>query len=364
MLNRTSRALAALMLPATLAATLAGATRAHAYDGYHLQSVLNVPSKGLAWDYVTMDAATGRVFVGHRKEGLQVFDMNAGKMIATLDKTEGSNAATLMAEFDLGVSNNDNGTLTPFKLSTLAISAPIKLGEEVDTSHYDGFTKRLLVNMAATGDGSDVIVLEAPTLKVLGKIRLPSTKLEGGVADGKGMFYLAARDRNTVFTIDPVAMKVTAERKIEGCEQANSVDMDTANNRIFVACRGKANAVAPVLAVMDAASGKVVFTGEIGRGNDGLVYDGAARRIITMNGVDAAMVVFEQVDADHYKMVEALGTRPGARSFGYDPKTRRVYTAVAEGAADASKRILTSVSPFYANTFTPDTFAVLTYAPK
>ena len=45
------------------------------------------------------------------------------------------------------------------------------------------------------------------------------------------------------------------------------------------------------------------------------------------------------------------------------PKTRKVYTATAEGVADASKRILTSVSPFYANTFTPDTFAVLTYAP-
>jgi len=95
-----------------------------------------------------------------------------------------------------------------------------------------------------------------------------------------------------------------------------------------------------------------------------VAFDAAAHRVITMNGVDAVMVVFEQVDADHYTMTEAVGTRPGARSFGYDPKTRKVYTATAEGIADASKRILTSVSPFYANTFTPDTFAVLTYAPS
>ncbi len=359
MLNRTGMALAALVLPGVLAA----APAALAYDGYHLQSILNVPSKGGAWDYITSDAPTGRVFVGHRKEGLQVFDMNTGKMVGTIDKSEGSNAATLMPEFDLGVSNNDNGTLTPFKLSNLAISTPIKLGEEIDTSHYDAFNKRLMVNLAAAGDGSEVLILEVPSLKTLGRIKLPSTKLEGGVADGKGAFYLVARDRNTMFTIDPIAMKVTAERKIEGCEQANSVDMDTANNRVLVGCRGKNNAVAPVLAVVDAASGKTVFTGEIGRGNDGLVFDGAAKRVITMNGVDANMVVFEQIDPDHYKMVEAVGTRPGARSFGYDPKTRKVYTAVAEGAADASKRIVTSVSPFYANTFTPDTFVVLTYAP-
>ena len=357
---RTSLVLAAIGLPCALAC----APSAMAYDGYHLQSVLNVPSKGGAWDYVTMDPASGHVFVGHRKEGLQVFDMSAGKMLATIDKSEGSNAATLMTEFDLGVSNNDNGTLTPFKLSTLAISAPVKLGEEIDTSHYDAFSKRLLVNMAAVGDSSDVMILEVPSLKVLGSIKLPSTKLEGGVANGKGTYYLAARDRNSLFTIDTATMKMTAERKVEGCEQANSVDMDTTANRVFVTCRGKANAVAPVLAVVDAASGKTVFTGEIGRGNDGVAYDAAAKRVITMNGVDAVMVVFEQTDADHYKMIEAVGTRPSARSFGYDPKTRRVYTAVAEGAADNSKNINTTVAPFYANTFTPDTFAVLTYAPS
>jgi len=45
-----------------------------------------------------------------------------------------------------------------------------------------------------------------------------------------------------------------------------------------------------------------------------------------------------------------------------DPKTKRLHAVGGEGSADASKKILTSVSPFYANTFFSDTFTVLPFA--
>ncbi len=348
---------------ASLACSLACSSVAIARDGYHLESVINLPSKGSSWDYVSIDAAKGYLYIGHRKENLQIVDLKTQKLVAAMDKTESSNGATLMSDLDMGVSNNSNGTLTPFVISTLKAGEPIKLGEEVDTSHYDALTKRLFVNMAGTKDASDVVVIQAPSMKEVGRISVPSGKLEHAVPDGKGNLYLAARDKSVVFTIDTKAMKVTAERKIEGCEQANSIDMDIANNRLFIACRGK-GANPPVLAVMDNETGKVVFKGEIGGGNDGVVYDAAAKRIITLDGLSAVMVVFEQVDKDNYKMVEAVGTRPGLRSLGYDPKTRKIYSVTAEGIADASKKIATTVGPFYPNTFTPNTFVVLTYAPQ
>jgi hypothetical protein len=345
------------------ATALAFTVSALAFDGYRLESVINVESKGSSWDYVTYDAVKNHLYVGHRKEGLRVFDMTAKTQLKVVDQTLGSNSATLMPEFDLGVSNNEDGTITAFKMSTFEATAPVKIGKEVDTSHYDTFSKRLFVNMAGEGAASDLIVIDVPSLKVAGTMKMPSGKLEHAVADGKGNLYLAARDTNVVFTIDTKAMKVTAERKAEGCEQANSIDIDTANGKLFIACRGK-GAVPPMLAVMDIESGKTVFKGEIGGGNDGVIYDAASKRIITLNGVSANMVIFEQVDANTYKMTEALGTRPGARSIGYDSKTRKVHTVTAEGSADGAKKILTSVSPFYANTFFPNTFVVLTYAPK
>ena len=76
------------------------------------------------------------------------------------------------------------------------------------------------------------------------------------------------------------------------------------------------------------------------------------------------LVVFQQYGPDTYKPVEALGTRPGARTIAFDEKTRKLYTLVAEGSADFDKKINTGVGPFYPNTYFPDTLQVLTYGRK
>jgi hypothetical protein len=136
---------------ALIAATALATAPALAFDGWHLESATTIEGKGSAWDYLTLDAGSNRLFIGHRKEGLQVFDLAAKRLVKTVDNTmtQSSNGATLMPEFDLGISNNEDGTVTPFKLSTLEASAPIKLGEELDTSHYDPATKRIIVTTRA-----------------------------------------------------------------------------------------------------------------------------------------------------------------------------------------------------------------------
>ena len=117
-----------------------------------------------------------------------------------------------------------------------------------------------------------------------------------------------------------------------------------------------------MLAVLDAQSGKVVTTMPIGRGNDGIVFDSSTRQVYTSNGVDANLVIYAQVDPNNYKLVEAVTTRPYARTMALDPKTKKVYTVTAEGVADPAKKINTGVTAFYPNTYYDNTFTVLTYA--
>ena len=353
-----------MMLSATILAAgigLAGAPAA-AFDGWHLESATTIEGKGSAWDYLTFDAATNRLFIGHRKEGLQVFDVVAKRLIATVATTAeaSSNGAVLIPEFDLGVSNNENGTLTPFKLSTLAALPPIKLGEELDTSHYDPATKRIIVNMAPGSDGTELIVLEAPSLRQVGTVKVATKKPEHGEADGKGLFFMAARDNERVYRIDMRTLQVTGEWPTPGCGQTNSLALDAANKRLMLGCRGNAQ-VKPSFAVMDAENGKIIFTAEVGGGNDGVIYDAELRRIFLTNGVNAVMHVFEQASADSYRPVEALGTHAGVRSLAIDPKTKKIYAVTAEGSADFAKRVTTSVSPWYANSFFANSFKVLVY---
>jgi hypothetical protein len=119
-----------------------------------------------------------------------------------------------------------------------------------------------------------------------------------------------------------------------------------------------------VLAVLASDSGQVVTAQPIGHGNDGVVYDGTAHKVYTSNGVDANLVIYDQVNADTYKLSEAATTRPYARTMALDPGTKKIYMVTAEGTVDPARKINKAVAPFYPNRYFPDTFTVLTYSQR
>ena len=109
---------------------------ARAFDGWHLESATVIEGKALGWDYVAYDAGTRHVFIGHRKEALQVFDPVAGKVVKVIDGTpaDSSNGATLMPELDLGLLERRRRRSRPSR-SRRWRPIPVKLAEELDTSH-------------------------------------------------------------------------------------------------------------------------------------------------------------------------------------------------------------------------------------
>ncbi len=340
-----------------LAGLAAFGAAAQAQPFYHLDSAVTLTGAAPEWDYVTLDPARGYLFIGRRADGVTVFDVNAQKVVRNIDKSEDANAAVLVPEFDRGYTINGDGTTTAFQLSTLKSIDRIKIGEDADSAFYDPATKQLAFTM---GDSRKIAFVDAKTGKILGELPMDSKKLDGTVPDGEGNLFMALRDRNLVVKIDAAQRKVTGQWNTAPCEEPTAVAFDKANKRIFVGCRGKN----PVLAVLDSDSGKLITTLEIGHGNDGVIYDGATRKIYTSNGVDANLVIYDQVAPDTYKLAEATTTRPYARTMALDPKTKKLYLVTAEGTADPAKKINRAVAPFYPNRYFPDTFTVLTYSPK
>lgn len=325
---------------------------------HRLESAVTLKSAKPDWDYVTLDPARGYLFIGRRGEGVVVYNVKTKKVVKTLDRSDDANAVALVPEFDRGYSTNGDGSSTVFQLSTLKTIDRIKLGgDDADSAFYEPVTKQLAFTL---GDAKKIVFVDAKTAKVAGELAMESKKLDGTVPDGQGNLFMALRDRNAVVKIDVANRKVLEEWKTAPCEQPTGLDYDAKEKRIFVGCRG----AKPVLAVMDAESGKVISTAEIGRGNDGVIYDPETRKIYTSNGVDANLVIYDQVDANTYKLAEAATTRPYARTMALDPKTKKVYLVTAEGTADPSQKINKAVAPFYPNRYFPDTFTVLTFAPR
>ncbi|WP_175782644.1 YncE family protein [Burkholderia anthina] len=353
-----------LLISATVTAVaLALSSSAFAFDGWHQQRATVIPGKASGWDYVSVDAARHHVFLGHREEGLQVFDPTLGKVIKVIGNTatNHSDGAVLIPEFDVGISNNEDGTITPFRLSTLEAKPPIKVGDDLDTSHYDPVSKRLVLNMGAQADGTEIVMLDMPSLKEAGRIKVASKKVEGADSDGKAFFFLAAQDIDKVYKIDSRAGKIVATYDTaSACGRPTAIAVNGADERVYVSCRGR-DTVKPSLVVLNGENGKIVYRADIGAGNDSIIYDAGLKRIFTANGVSANLNVFEVDGPDSYKLLETLGTRAGMRTMAMDTKTHVIYGVAAEGSADTAKPISTVVSPFYANTFFPNTYTVMAF---
>ncbi len=331
------------------------ASRAGAQPFYRLESAVTMKSAAPSWDYVRFEPARAYLFIGRRADGLTVYDTKGGKIVCTIENSIGANAATLVPEFDRGYTVNGDGSTTVFRLSTLQTLGRVELGDAADNAFYEPVSKQLAFTL---GDSQEVVFVAAPTGAVVGRLKTASHNLDGAAADGKGALFVAQRDRNSVVRLDVGRRAITAEWPVKGAEEPTGLAFDPATRRIFVGCRGRQ----PVLAVLDADTGRVVTTVEIGRGNDGVIFDSETRKIYTSNGVDGNLVIYDQLDADTYRLSEATTTRPYARTMALEPKSKKVFLVTAEGTVDPAKKVNRGPAPFYPNVYFPDTFVLLTYS--
>jgi hypothetical protein len=344
----------ALGLLLALAGTAAWSFTCHAASFYKLQSAVRLPGKSPAWDYLTFDPGRSYLFIGRRQAGVTVYDVQTHKIVTTIADSKDANRAILVPGLGRGFSVNEDGSTTIFDLGSLKTIRRIRFGHNADSGSYDPVTGQILFTM---GGSREIVFLDARSGRVTARLPMHSSKIEASAPDGHGNVFVAERDRNAVVRVDARTHKVTATWPTVSCTQPTGLAYDAKDRRIFVGCRGDK----PVLAVLDAVSGKTVATLAIGRGNDGVVYAPRERRIYASNGVDGNLVMIDQVDADTYRLDQAVTTRPMARTMAYDAGRDHIYLVTAQGAVDPARKVDRAVAPFYPNTYFDNTFVVLTY---
>lgn len=354
-MQRTSLTLRLLVLPLALTAPAMHALAAQQPSYFRLESAVTLPGAAPSWDYLTLDTAHARLFIGRRALGVTVYDLAGARVLRQIARSDDANATTLVPSVDRGYTTNEDGTTTVFSLTTLETIDRIKFGADADAAVFEPRSGQVAFMM---GDSKAITFLDARTGGITGTLAMPSVKLDGAAVDDEGGIFVAQRDRNSVARVDAAHRRLTGEWKTTGCEQPTGLDIDRVRHRLFIGCRG----AHPVLAVMDSRSGRIVATHTIGRGNDAVVYDAVHHQVLTSNGVDANVVTFDQKTPDRYTLAEAFTTRPYARTMAFDPRTRKIYLVTAEGAVDASKKVKTDVAPFYPNIYFDDTFTLLTYS--
>jgi DNA-binding beta-propeller fold protein YncE len=324
---------------------------------YRLESAVTLKGTACDCSYVAFDPARGYLLIGRRAVGVSVFDVHAQKVVWKLDLCADANAVTLVPEFDRGYTTNSDGTTTVFRLSTFRSIARIQFGTDADSASYEPVTGQLAFTM---GGSRKIVFVDARTARPIGELKMDSSKLDDAVPDGEGRLFVTLRDRCCVAVIDAANHRLDGLWPIAPGEEPTRIAFDGSAKRLFVGCRGEH----PVLAVLDAGSGRLITTLEIGQGNAAVAYDAATRRIYTCNEVAANLVIYDQVDADNYQLAEVTPTRQHVRATALDPVTKKVYLVAEERPIDRTGRIDTAGATPYPGSRLADTFTVLTYAPK
>ncbi len=267
-------------------------------------------------DYVTVESATGRVFVS-RSTHMMVVDGATGKVVGDIPDTPGVHGAGLVTKIGRGfTTNSGDQTVTMFDLKTLAPIKKIKIGPGLDGIMYDeADNKIILTNHSRPGT---LTAIDPDSGDVVATVELEDNAPEGAAADGKGHIFVNNEGKSTIQVIDVKTWKATASWSLAPCDGPTGIAYDGATNRVFSGC-------SKTSVVVDASSGKVVATIANGTRVDALGWDPSEKLIYIPNGGEGNVTVVHQDAADKYSVVATVATFAGAKTITVDPKTHRAY---------------------------------------
>jgi YVTN family beta-propeller protein len=315
--HSTARSFARILFTAALLCSLFTVPVAvHAESQYKILDQWKLADTG-GWDYLLVDSAAHRIYIT-RGDHVDAVDATTGKLLGTISGLHGTHGVALNPDGKVGyISDGGGNAVVVFDRSNFSTLATIPAGTNPDCIIYEPATSTV---WAFNGRSNNVTVIDAASQKVVATIPLTG-KPEFAVADGKGNVYDNLEDKSEIVRIDARERKITATWPA-GCDSPSGLAFDAAGNRLFPVCDGKK------MSVIDAGSGKLLATAQIGDGPDAAGWSASHKLAFASCGEGVLSVV--DASGSGYKTIESLTTRRGARTMAYDPATDRVYLVTAE----------------------------------
>ncbi len=300
----------ALLSAASLAAPRAGQAQTFKVEKF------DIKGEG-GTDYVTVEGATGRVFVS-RSTHMMVIEGATGKVLGDIPNTPGVHGAGIVTKVGHGfTTNSGDQTVTMFDLKTLAVLRQIKVGPGLDGIMYDEPDDKVILTNHSRPIGT-LTALDPRTGDIVATVELEDTAPEGAAADGKGHIFVNNEGTNTIQVIDVKTWKATASWPLAPCEGPTGIAYDKVTNRLFSGC-------SKTSVVVDASRGKVVASIPNGTRVDALGWDPSKKLIYIPNGGEGNVTVVHQDSADKYTVVATVPTFSGAKTIAVDPTTHNAY---------------------------------------
>jgi DNA-binding beta-propeller fold protein YncE len=276
-------------------------------------------------DHFGLDPVHNRLFVsalGNNTE--EIIGIGAQTVVHTISGVPTPQGVAYSPETNKLFVGSDEGKLYIYDGTTFDLITSIDFGDDVDNLRYDSADKRLYVGYGAEKTGAIGMVNPATNKRLDDEFKLGAHPESFQLAASGPNIYVNLPDLKQIAVVNRRTHSIT--RWPISFESNFPMALDETDHRLFVATRSPA-----LLAVFDTSSGRLVTTLPTVQDSDDLYYDFARKRVYVCGG-EGYISVFQQEDADHYKLLAKVQTAIGARTAGYFGKGRkgfdRFYVAV------------------------------------
>jgi DNA-binding beta-propeller fold protein YncE len=246
------------------------------------------------------------------------------------------------------ISDGGNDRVVIFDLKSLKTVGEIKTGGNPDCIMYDAVSNRIFTFNGGTKDSS---VIDPETATVITTIPMGG-RAEFAAADDRGMIYDNIEDTSEVVALDSRTLTIQARWPLPRAFTPTAMAIDKQHRRLFIGGRNRE------LAIMDAATGKVLQTFPITDGVDTNIYDPQSGLLYV--STREAIHIFHENTPDSFTEVQTVKTDHGAKTMGLDTLTHRLFLDTADFGPTASPAQRPSNSQ-PATLPIPGTFRLLVY---
>jgi DNA-binding beta-propeller fold protein YncE len=327
-------------------------TSSQEYPGLRLVQTIPIHNISARFDHFGIDLKRMRLFLpAEENHTLEIIDLRKGETIHSIPGFEKAHAVYYRADAnEIFVSDND-GTCRVFRGDSFDLVKTIRLTlDYADGLRFDPKSELVyVVNAHKSAEGvprfSYLAVIDTRKWEHVGDIKVEGDRIEEVALEPSGArLFLNVSGRHEIGLVDrDKRTQVGAwQYPVEGVPYATALDQD--HHRLLVALRRPG-----ALMILDSDSGKMITSMPTKEGIDDIYYDSARRRIYLSAGAvgstEGQIVVFKQVDADHYEAAGTISTGGASPTSLFVPELNRYYVAVQSHGAKAAEVQIYEVKP-------------------
>src|SRR5215471_21362799 len=278
------------------------------------------------FDHFAIDLTGNRLFATPEAyKAVLVFDLKTGELIYKITGIEKPHAILYREDLKrLYVTDGEAGDVKIVDSVSYKILSSVKLLEDSDSIGYDPITKYLYVD----NGGGDVhqtysmlSVVDTTTGKKVADIKIDGDTLEAmALENGTSKLYVNNKAKNQITVVDREKREIVANWPVTKCKVNVAMALDEGHHRLFTACRSGD------MVVFVTQTGKEIVALPITKGVDDIVYDAASKRLYAAG--DGSVDVYQQTDADNYKLLARIPTGKMARTARLVSELKRYFVAV------------------------------------